>query len=138
MHASGMDPEGNKAFVEEYMQAFGTFDPDVFLPYVADDATYMVGATVHQGHQGFLDVAEYGRLLYPRPAEAVNDVIATVAEGDWVSVLLKRTAPTNKVEDYENVYGMFFEVRDGKIQTQVELMDFRVSTDKFDLSVLGR
>ena len=25
-----------------------------------------------------------------------------------------------------------------KIQTQVELLDFRVSTDKFDLSVLDR
>ena len=128
----------NKAFVEEFMAAFGTFDPDVFLPYIAEDATYMVGATVHHGHDGFRAIAEYGRLLYPRPAEARNDIIATVAEGDWVSVLLKRTAPTNKVEDYENVYGMFFEVRDGKVQTQVELMDFRVSTDKFDLSVLGR
>jgi hypothetical protein len=33
---------------------------------------------------------------------------------------------------------MFFEVRDGKIQTQVELLDFRVALDKFDLSALGR
>jgi hypothetical protein len=33
---------------------------------------------------------------------------------------------------------MFFEVIGGKIQTQVELLDFRVSTDKFDLSVLDR
>jgi hypothetical protein len=32
---------------------------------------------------------------------------------------------------------MFFEVRDGKIQTQVELLDFRVALDKFDLSALG-
>lgn len=45
---------------------------------------------------------------------------------------------TNKVEDYENIYGMFFEVRDGKIHTQVELLDFRVSTEKFDLSALER
>ena len=30
----------------------------------------------------------------------------------------------------------FYEVRNDKIQTQVELMDFRVSTEKFDLSVL--
>jgi hypothetical protein len=33
---------------------------------------------------------------------------------------------------------MFYEVVEGKIQTQVELMDFRVSTEQFDLSVLGR
>lgn len=45
---------------------------------------------------------------------------------------------TNKVEDYENIYGMFFEVRDGKIHTRVELLDFRVSTEKFDLSALER
>jgi ketosteroid isomerase-like protein len=132
------DPAANKAFVEEYMEAFGTFDPDVFLQYVAEDATYMVGTSVHLGHDGFRAVCEYGRLLYPHPERAVNDVIATVAEGNWVSVLLKRTAPTNKVDDYENVYGMFFEVRDGKVRTQVELMDFRVSTDMFDLSVLDR
>ena len=55
-----------------------------------------------------------------------------------VAVLLKRRAETNKVDDYENIYGMFYEVRDGKIHTQVELMDFRVSTEKFDLSVLDR
>jgi hypothetical protein len=31
---------------------------------------------------------------------------------------------------------MFFEVRDGKIQTQVEMLDFRVAMDKFDLRAL--
>ena len=61
-----------------------------------------------------------------------------LADGDWVAVLLKRRAETNKVKDYENIDGMFYEVVDGRIQTQVELMDFRVSNEKFDLSVLGR
>ena len=59
-----------------------------------------------------------------------------VADGDWVAVLLKRRARTNKVEDYENLYGMFYEVIDGKIATQVEMLDFRVAADKFDLSAL--
>ena len=49
-----------------------------------------------------------------------------------------RRAPTNKVENYENLYGLFFEVRDRKIHTQVELLDFRVSTEMFDLSALER
>lgn len=31
---------------------------------------------------------------------------------------------------------MFYEVVDGKIATQVEMLDFRVAADKFDLSVL--
>ena len=32
---------------------------------------------------------------------------------------------------------MHFELEDGKIASQVEIMDFRVSNDKFDLSVLA-
>ena len=31
---------------------------------------------------------------------------------------------------------MFYEVVDGKIATQVEMLDFRVAADKFDLSAL--
>jgi hypothetical protein len=64
-------------------------------------------------------------------------MLATTASGDWVSLLFIRRAPTNKVEDYENLYTLFFEVRDRKIHTQVEMLDFRVSAEKFDLSVLG-
>ena len=128
----------NKALVAEYMEAFGTFDPDVYFPYLAENPTYMAGMNIRQGRDAFKANTDAGKLLYPRPDEAVNEVIATIAEGDWVAVLLKRRAPTNKVEDYENIYGMFYEVRDGKIYTQVELMDFRVSTEKFDLSALDR
>jgi hypothetical protein len=40
------------------------------------------------------------------------------------------------VEDYENLYGMFYEVVDGRIHTQVELLDFRVAQEQFDLSAL--
>ena len=130
------DIEANKRFVEEYLEAFRTFDPDVYFPYLAENPTYMAGMNIRQGRAAFKANTDAGKLLYPRPDEARNEVIATIAEGDWVAVLLKRFAPTNKVDDYENLYGMFFEVRDGKVQTQVELMDFRVSTDKFDLSVL--
>jgi hypothetical protein len=42
-----------------------------------------------------------------------------------------------QVENYENIYGMFYEVVDGRIQTQVELMDFRVAQEQFDLSALS-
>src|SRR4051794_8633623 len=37
---------------------------------------------------------------------------------------------------FENLYTMFYEVIDGKIATQVEMLDFRVAADKFDLSAL--
>ena len=79
---------------------------------------------------------EAGRLLYPKPDEAVVKHEVVLADDRWVSVLLTRRAVTNKREDYENVYAMFFEIVDGKIQTEVELLDFRVAAEKFDLSVL--
>ena len=131
-------PQENKAFVEEYMEAFRSFDPDVYFPYLAENPTYMAGMNIRQGREAFKANTDAGKLLYPKPDEATNEIIAVLADGDWVAVLLKRRAETNKVKDYENIYGMFYEVRDGKIHTQVELMDFRVSTAMFDLSVLKR
>ncbi len=128
--------ERNKAFVLEYMEAFRTFDPDVYFPYLAEEPTYRAGMNTYQGRAAFERNTDAGRALYPDPAGATNENLAVLADGDWVSVLLLRRARTNKVDDYENIYGMFFEVRDAKIHTQVELLDFRVSTDKFDLSVL--
>jgi ketosteroid isomerase-like protein len=128
--------ERNKALVLEYLEAYRTFDPERYEPYLADDPVYRAGMNVRSGRDAFRANTEAGKLLYPKPDEAVVEVEAAIADGDWVSVLLMRRAVTNKGEDYENVYGMFFEIVDGKIQTQVELLDFRVSTEKFDLSVL--
>ena len=130
--------EANKALVMEYMDAFRTFDPDVYFPYLAEHPTYRAGANTYEGREAFRANTDAGKLLYPEPERATNETLAVLADGDWVAVLLIRRAKTNKVDDYENIYGMFFEVIGGKIQTQVELLDFRVSTDKFDLSVLDR
>jgi ketosteroid isomerase-like protein len=132
----GTSAEDNKALVLEYMDAFRTFDPDVYFPYLAENPTYLAGMNMRQGREAFQANTDAGRLLYPKPDEATNETLAVLADGDWVAVLLRRRAVTNKTDDYENIYGMFYEVRDGKIQTQVELMDFRVSLEKFDLSVL--
>ena len=130
--------ERNKALVIEYIAAVETFDPEAYFPYLADDPTYMVGMNVRVGREGFRAITEAAKLLYPDPHRATNERVALLADGDWVAVLLKRRAETNKVKDYENIYGNFYEVIDGKIRTQVELMDFRVALEKFDLSVLGR
>ena len=129
--------ERNKALVFEYMAAFRTFDPDVYFPYLAENPTYMAGMNIRQGREAFVANTEAGKILYPHPETATNEHLAVLADGDWVAVLLKRRAETNKVKDYENLYGMFYEVRAGKIHTQVELMDFRVSTDSFDLTALN-
>jgi len=128
--------ETNKALVLEYMDAFRTFDPAQYEPYLADDPTYMAGMNIRTGREAFRANTDAGRVLYPRPEEAETEYLAVLAEGDWVAVLLKRRAVTNKVDDYENLYTMFYEVIDGKIATQVEMLDFRVAADKFDLSAL--
>lgn len=128
--------ERNKALVLEYMEAFRTFDPDVYFPFLAEEPTYMAGMNIRRGREAFKANTDAGKVLYPRPEEATTQHLAVIAEGDWVAVLLKRTAATNKVEDYENLYGMFYEVRDGRIHAQVELLDFRVAAEKFDLSAL--
>jgi ketosteroid isomerase-like protein len=130
--------ERNKTLVLEYMQAFRTFDPEKYFPYLAENPTYMAGMNIRKGREAFQANTDAGKLLYPKPAAATNEHLAVLADGNWVAVLLIRRAETNKVKDYENIYGMFYEVLDGKIHTQVELMDFRVSNEKFDLSVLGR
>lgn len=130
--------ERNRALVLEYMDAFATFDPDRYFPYLAEDPTYIAGANVRQGRAAFKANTDAGRLLYPHPEKASNELMAVLADGDWVAVLLRRRAVTNKVDDYENIYTMFYEIKDGKIVTQVEMLDFRVSTEKFDLSVLSQ
>jgi ketosteroid isomerase-like protein len=98
----------------------------------------MAGMNVRQGREAFKANTDAGRVLYPNPSGATTENLAVIADCDWVAVLLKRRAETNKVKDYENIYGMFYEVIDGKIHAQVELMDFRVSNEKFDLSALER
>ena len=128
--------ERNKTLVLEYMAAFRTFDPDVYFPYLADEPVYMAGMNVRRGPcrvQG-----EHRCRPHPLPGPRVGDQRAPRGggRGDWVAVLLKRRARTNKVDDYENLYGMFYEVVDGRIQTQVELLDFRVAQEQFDLSAL--
>jgi hypothetical protein len=128
----------NLAFVLEYLDKFGTFDPEQYDPYLAENPTYMAGMNIRQGRDAFHANTDAGKILYPRPAEASREILASTATGDWVSLLFIRRAPTNKVEDYENLYGLFFEVRDRLVHTQVELLDFRVSTEMFDLTALER
>ena len=128
--------ERNKALVLEYMEKFRTFDPEEYFPYLVENPTYLAGANEYHGREAFQANTDAGKLLYPKPDEAENEYLAVLADGDWVAVLLKRRAVTNTGADYENIYTMFYEVKDCLIHTQVEMLDFRVSTDLFDLSVL--
>ena len=99
-------------------------------------AAVLVLPGVRHGREGFAEVARLGRLLYPNGQEQ-NIRHRVIAEGDAVSILNTVIAVTNKGEPYENIYALFFEIEDGKIAKQVELLDFRVAADKFDLSVIA-
>lgn len=129
-------PEELLAFVREYREAFASFDPAQFVPHLTAEPTYHAGMAMRRGHAAFTQNTGAGRVLYPFGALRSTERRA-VAEGDWVAQLLEREAVTNTGAHYDNIYTFFFEVQDARIATQVEILDFRVSTDKFDLSALG-
>jgi hypothetical protein len=121
----------NLEFVLEYMDKFGTFDPEQYDPYLAENPTYMAGMNIRQGRDAFHANTNAGKILYPRPDEATREILATTATGDWVSILLMRRH--QQVENYENLW-LFFGARP-RIHTQA-LLDFRVST-RCSISALG-
>ncbi len=129
------DPQKNKQVVLEFLEAFTTFDPAQYEHYLTENPTYQVGMTVHEGRPGFADVARFGRILYPH-GQRKRTLHRVVAEGDSVAVLMTVEATTNKGADYENIYALMFDLEDGLIARQTEILDFRVSSDKFDLSAL--
>jgi len=130
------DPAGNLELVRRYRDAFGSFEPSRYEPFLAPDPVYHAGMTMRRGLAAYAQNTGSGAVLYPHGALRTGERRA-VAQGAWVANLIDREAITNKGAFYENVYTMFYEVVDGRIATQVELLDFRVAGDKFDLSALG-
>jgi ketosteroid isomerase-like protein len=128
--------ESKLELVRRYRTAFSTFDPAEYGPMLVDDPVYHAGMTMRRGHAAYHQNTGSGRVLYPFGALRTTERRA-IAEGDWVAVLTEREAITNKNAHYDNIYAMFYEVIGDRIATQVELLDFRVSGEKFDLSALG-
>ena len=120
----------------DFLEAYTTFDPAQYEKFLTAKPTYQVGMTVHEGREGFADVARYGRILYPNGQER-RILHHVIAEGDVVSVLMTVHAVTNNGSRYENIYSVIYELDDGLIAKQFEILDFRVSADKFDLSALA-
>jgi ketosteroid isomerase-like protein len=129
--------ERNLETVRRYREAFATFEPAEYEPFLTEDPVYHAGFTMRRGRAAYHQNTGAGKVLYPHGALRTTERRA-IAEGDWVATLVDREAVTNKGAHYENVYAMFYEVIDDRIATQVELLDFRVSTSKFDLSALGK
>jgi ketosteroid isomerase-like protein len=126
----------NLALVRRYREAFSSFEPERYEPFLATEPVYHAGMTMRRGREAYRQNTGSGRVLYPYGALRSTERRA-LADGDWVAVLTEREAITNTTAHYENTYAMFYEVLDGRIATQVEILDFRVSNDKFDLAALG-
>ena len=88
--------EANLELVLEYLDEFGTFDPERYDPYLAEEPTYMAGMNIRKGRDAFHANTNAGRILYPRPEEATREILATTATGDWVSILLIRPRPPTR------------------------------------------
>jgi ketosteroid isomerase-like protein len=127
------DATRNLALVRRYQDAFESFDPARFEPFLVADPVSHGGMTMRRGRDAFAQNAAVGRLVYPFGALRITER-RVVAEGDWVAMLVEREAVTSTGAHYENTYGMFSEVRDEHIATQVELLDFRVAAEKLDLA----
>jgi ketosteroid isomerase-like protein len=92
--------------------------------------------TMRRGRAAYDQITASGRLIYPHGSLRTGER-RLVAQGDWVAILMDREAVTNGDAHYENLYAFFYELRDGLVQTQVELLDFRIAAEKFDLRVLA-
>ena len=91
--------------------------------------------TKRTGRQAFLDIARMGRILYPDGiAERTHHVL--VSDGRTVATLVSMRARTNKGVDYENLYGMFLDIHDGRVVSFIEVLDGRVADAAFDLTAL--
>jgi ketosteroid isomerase-like protein len=124
-----------KRVVLQFLDAFLSFEPDAFGDLLVRDPLHQVGMSTRHGREGFLEIARLGRVLYPSGIrDRVHHVL--VSEGSTVATLVSMRAVTNRGVDYENLYGMFFDVHDGRIAAMVDVLDDRVASAAFDLDAI--
>ncbi len=122
-------PSSNQQIVLDFLEAFGTYDPDKFLHFMSDDPTWRVFQSERRGRQAIIELAAIAAGLYP--TGAVREIQAVISEGDRVVVQSILRAVTNKGEDYENFYVLIFELRDGLIDTVWEYLNLVYAQSKF-------
>jgi ketosteroid isomerase-like protein len=119
----------NTQIVLDFLEAFATYDPDKFLPFMTDDPTWRVFQSERRGRQALVELAAIATALYP--TGAAREIQSVVSEGDRVVVQSILRAVTNKGEDYENYYVLIFELRDGRIDTVWEYLNLVYAQSKF-------
>jgi ketosteroid isomerase-like protein len=120
----------------DFLDAFLSFEPSAFLDRLIADPLHQIGMTRRTGRDAFVAMADAGRVLYPDGiASRTHHVL--VSDGTTVATLCSLRARTHVGVDYENLYGMFVDVHDGRVASLVEVYDSRVADAAFDLSVLS-
>jgi len=124
--------ECNKALVVGCVDVFRTFDPDLCYPIPAVHPTLTAGMHIDQSRNAF---KANQRWPGPLPCHWKHRAHRRSCRQRLVGVLLTRHAETNKVKEYEDIHGIFDAVIDAGIH-RLELMDFRFTRAKLDLSAL--
>lgn len=118
------DEARNKSLATEYLGAFKTWDPNKYLKYVAEDASFRVGHDTWPGHEGFRRATEIAVPMYPEGVQTSEPTV--VAEGNEV-VIRHVTRAENYYgggEVYENYYAIVFQFSpEGLITLQHEYLD---------------
>lgn len=123
------EPSSNQQIVLDFLEAFGTYDPDKFLSFMTEQPTWRVFQSERRGRQAIAELAAIAAGLYP--TGATREIQAVVSEGDRVVVQSILRAVTNKGEDYENYYVLIFELHDGRIDTVWEYLNLVYAQSKF-------
>lgn len=119
-----------------YRAAFATYDPAAYAPLVAPEVVAYTGFAAHRGIEALHSTAAAARVLYPHDAPWRIERRA-LSQGAWAVQLVELEAVNNAEAFYDNVYAFWYEVVDGVIATHVEMLDFGVSSSKFDLCALA-
>lgn len=122
--------------VLEFLDAYLAFESDGFVDRLVADPIHQVGTTRRSGRDAYRAMAAAGRVLYPDGiADRTHHVL--VSDGATVATLMSLRARTHLGVDYENLYGIFCDVHDGRVASLIEVYDSRVADAAFDLSVLA-
>ena len=127
--------ERNRGAALAFLEAFGSRDPERYLPFLSEDPTWRVFHSERKGRDAIVALGKVAAQLYP--SDYAREIQCVIADGDRVAVQSILRAVTNAGLDYENYYVMLFEFApDGRIDTVWEYLNLVYANERFDLSAV--
>ncbi len=126
--------EHNRRIINDMFTRWATGDVSAFWDALADDISLTtIGTTKYSGtFVGKEAVAASFRTFidsFDGPIVLTAETI--IADGDVVAVQGRGRARTKDGQDYNNIYGIFFRLRDGKIVEYTEYFDTELTNTVF-------